>query len=223
MSLEKQRIFNVDTRIHLSSSPLLALPSELRSRIYECLFSDLDHLVINIIRDDHSMLERLTTALGRPKPANLNRSPDIALSFTCRQLARETLPYWVGNVKHGIFIRNSNGHRHGDIHHCRREIKDFCRTTQYRLGRIQHLEIGIDDLQLYIADLVPKDPVDTFVNNAGDQSFDLLTQQLQDIMEALSAWPEALRNVAIVTFHGTGRQARLLTALCKGFPMLKDL
>lgn len=140
--------------IKLTSSSLLGLPAEILNRIYDFLFCDLDRQVVNIVRSSKSILPRPTALFG---PRKGLRAPDLALRLSCRKFNKEVTSYRLQDCNFGIFLRRANARRH-DRAHVLREITGFATLMSAHIGFLRHLELGLDDFNLFFEGLVSTDP-----------------------------------------------------------------
>ncbi|KAK5117826.1 hypothetical protein LTR85_008801 [Meristemomyces frigidus] len=123
--------------IQLTSSPFMQLPGELRNRVYDDVLEDLPTKTTNIIRSNRSLLPHPLGALFR--------------------VSREVTMYWVRDSSFGVFMRDAGQNRRGRSQVVR-EAKLFTTMMGPHLSSIAHLELGLDDLDLFFNGLVSEAP-----------------------------------------------------------------
>ncbi|KAK4546352.1 hypothetical protein LTR36_002029 [Oleoguttula mirabilis] len=155
----------------LTASRLLQLPGELRNKVYSLTLGDLSALTTNIVRSRGGLLP---CPLGVfTKPAYGLRAPNLTLRLCCRQIKREVTLYWLRNSTFGVYLRDAGANRR-----CRsyidREAQRFAGVLgRSMLSKIQHLELGLDDLNLFFHGLVKQDstPSDSQLHGTARQQW----------------------------------------------------
>ena len=81
--------------------PVLALPPEIRNRIYSFVFAEIeDEAIFRINRRSYSVLSKLTAAFTR-------KTQHLALLATCRQIRNEAFGYVHGTVRAELYGENN--------------------------------------------------------------------------------------------------------------------
>ncbi|KAK3703375.1 hypothetical protein LTR37_014481 [Vermiconidia calcicola] len=131
--------------VRLKRSRFLALPAELRNRVYDYVFADLEDLAIRVTLHpggpDSPGVYWLRSDFPLSRTTNHFRPNFFAVRFTCRRIARETSGYWYRKVS-----LYSSHYDWGTVAPMFGEVS----ITPYLMSRwkqIEHLEL--DDLSLY--------------------------------------------------------------------------
>lgn len=129
----------------------LDLPPELRAQVYNLVYDSIDQQSISVMRERRNRLHRYTRPL-LAKAGILPKNPDLALLLTCRTVNRELADIVFSNCHFGLWLSNAHGDRQWrhDEKRVLREVSTFKQTMGRHLQFVQHLEIGIQDVQPYI-------------------------------------------------------------------------
>ena len=98
MDTDSQVLVIAGALVRLERSRFLALPAELRNRVYDYVFAALeDHAIRVVLQADGSEspgVYWLRPDFPPSRTTKYSRPNFLAVRFTCRQIARETSGYW---------------------------------------------------------------------------------------------------------------------------------
>ncbi|KAK3708520.1 hypothetical protein LTR37_011415 [Vermiconidia calcicola] len=180
MDTDSQVLIVARALVPLTWSRFLALPAELRNRVYDYVFADLeDHAIRVTLRDggpDRPGIYWLKPDFPPSRTTNHYRPNVFAVRFTCRQIARETSGYW--------FRKLSFYSSQYDWDTCEPTFGEVS-STPYLMShwkQIEHLEL--DDLSLYHGSR-PGIGID-------------IQERMRPTLQYLG-WPEHHRNVMVIS------------------------
>ena len=157
----------------LPRCPFLSLPLELRNRIYDLVFAELQNTSVSVFPD-----------VVKTKPTSSIAPMRLALRSTCRQVAQETSGYWCEKLNIDSVIYYSYGILNSP-HDLSSHLEAFALLMEKRWPFVKHIHLSL----LMLVSCMPSLELN---------EKDAVTTKLGKALGILG-WPTHLRNVSKLT------------------------